>query len=802
METETECIGRAGRRSRRARAALGGIRLAAVLLAGLAVAPATSVGGSPSYRELTGALHEHSAYSDGWPGSRPADYFASAKSFGLDFLGSGEHSDNADLPIAFNEGCVGPGLFSCIPADQVEPLDSLRKWEATKEQARRASGKRFTGFAGFEWSSDRYGHVNVYFSRNDTNAKADGGYVSLAHFYDWLAKPASRGGGDDGVATFNHPDDKALSRSDPAVNWEDFAYEPRVAKQMVGIEVFNGGSEYGDSGGEDDRGWYAHALDRGWRVGPIGAEDLGHDREDEWGAPRWPKTVILARDRSPQALRAALLARRFYAVRETGLRLAFAVDREPMGSVITPRTGQPVRVSARVSDPRLELELVTGGGEIVARGTGELSVRRPASSAERYYFVRARGSEGPVAYSSPVWVRAKDRPSPGGGRWLAGDLHVHTCYSHDSYCGPGDDNTGSEELYALGGSPEQRFAEASARGLDYLAITDHNDVRSIGDAGFASHGVIGVRGYESSLQGHAQMLGAERIYPAGDGTAATVRAMADELRRNGGVFQINHPAGDFAGPLPDCETVEGLDWGYGYEIPPDTVEIWNTTHLLQPPLPTGQSNATAETYWECWLQSGHRVAATGGSDSHWLASDPVNGVGQPTTWAFSRKPSEAGVLEALRRARTSVWALPPAAGEGRLVLEADGDRDGRFEAIIGDTVPPRARMRVRVEGLPVGGIVRVRANRRTLIDAAPLAPGGKVAFEGPRAEGWVRASLLLPEKAGQRAAACEPIAAAYTSFCRDELEVLGLTSPIYVARGQAPDPKGRMTSGRSMERSR
>ena len=41
-------------------------------------------------------------------------------------------------------------------------------------------------------------------------------------------------------------------------------------------------------------------------------------------------------------------------------------------------------------------------------------------------------------------------------------------------------------------SRQRRLAEASARGLDYLAITDHDDVRSQSDAGFGTGGVIGV----------------------------------------------------------------------------------------------------------------------------------------------------------------------------------------------------------------------------------------------------------------------------------------------------------------------
>src|SRR5690349_19781349 len=81
-------------------------------------------------------------------------------------------------------------------------------------------------------------------------------------------------------------------------------------------------------------------------------------------------------------------------------------------------------------------------------------------------------------------------------RWLGGDLHVHTCFSHDVWCGPADDNTGLDEAYTLGSPVGVRYREAAARGLDFLAITDHNDVRSLTDPGRGAGGVLPVGGYE------------------------------------------------------------------------------------------------------------------------------------------------------------------------------------------------------------------------------------------------------------------------------------------------------------------
>lgn len=735
---------------------------------------------SSPLRHLVGALHEHSAYSDGWPGTRPSDYFAAGKDAGLDFLGAGEHSDNLSVPVTFSEGCLGTDLPRCIGGDEQQPADSVRKWDAMADQARAATDDSFTAFRGFEWTSDRFNHINVYFSENVTNAKADGGYATLDAFWRWLTTPAALGGGDDGLATFNHPGSKKLVDGDSGRDFNNFAYVPQADARMVGIEVFNRSRDYGSGGGAP--GYYVRALDAGWHVGAIGAEDSHGEPGKAWAQAGYPKTVILAPTGGEAALRAAMLARSFYAVRTSDIRLDFIVDGAPMGTRLDRPEGAVLRLQGSISRPDAVLQVVTSGGRVVAEGTGALDVAVEASQEDAYYFLRASVGVEPIAYSSPVWVRTA--PQAPGGEWLAGDLHVHTCYSHDGYCPPDDDNTGPDEAYALSGDVEERFFEASARGLDFLAITDHNDVRSVTDPGFGSYGVIGVPGYENSLRGHAQMLGATARYDNGDREAATVNAIAADLRARGGVFQINHPMEDATRPIRACEDALDQDWRYGYEVTPDTIEVWNISHLLQPPI--ASSNEDAVRYWECWLERSVRVAATGGSDSHWVWTGAIQGPGNPTTWVFASERSATGVLEGLRAGRTSISLLPPGDGGGRLVLEADGDGDGTFESIVGDTVPPGSTMRVRAEGMSESGVVEVRANSETLLADEVLVPGGEVRFTAPDDPGWIRATLSLPEGTDQRRALCDPVLGSETTYCRDPLLVVALTSPIYTSPRARP----------------
>ncbi len=446
------------------------------LAAGSDSAGSCTPGGELSWPHFWGALHEHTAYSDGAANTKPSDVFSRVKSKGLDFAISTDHSDNMGLPVPVTvadepQFCVTSPL-SCVLSDPQDPVSNFMKWDATLDQAQKMSSSGFTAMRGYEWTSDRFGHANILFSRNYINPKTGPGYaITMDSLWAWFLAPANFGGGNDGLLVFNHPGrEDALhgplteiksaipvntlaspiasglselglgghaahsvltSEGDPAYAFNDFAYVPTADYRVVGIEVFGKGDEYDTDGKKGS--WLAYALDKGWYLAPAGSEDH-HDRS--WGESNLPKTVLIARTRKPEDLREAMTARRMYAVAQNFNDLQLVLTAKDskreyhMGSrIASPDSSLQFNFRMEVRPGKTApydlsktvIEVISSQGQNstkytpVSTATGQQSsFKLPVKDRQSWMFVRVRDSISKkiVAVSAPFWFKPGSAPLP------------------------------------------------------------------------------------------------------------------------------------------------------------------------------------------------------------------------------------------------------------------------------------------------------------------------------------------------------------------------------------------------------
>jgi hypothetical protein len=373
--------------------------------------------------------------------------------------------------------------------------------------------------------------------------------------------------------------------------------------------------------------------------------------------------------------------------------------------------------------------------------------------------------------------------APHPGRWIAGDLHSHTVLSHDVWGGPGDDNTALEESYTLGWTAGQQIAIAESRGLDFLAITDHNRVDALHLPEYRSSRLALIPGYEHSLDGgHAGVFVPDperlrEIVSDADGSRgfagdAGLMRFLDAVHARGGIAVLNHP---FYG---NEDQGAEIAWGYGVDASAafDAVEVWNigwpARHDTTPF--ADSDNYLSLPWWEREILSRRHIPAVGGSDNHWRSTTAVQGVGQPTTWVYARDASAASVLEGIRAGRTFIAAEPPGMGGARLLLSAREDWRGGSEAMVGDSVRAEGplEVEVRVEN-GSGSRLRLVVSGMAVADEPVVSPASTHGFRVvlPR-HGVLRAELYLDQGYFMTA----------------------LTSPIY-ARGRAPGRAHRASEG-------
>ncbi len=289
-----------------------------------------------------------------------------------------------------------------------------------------------------------------------------------------------------------------------------------------------------------------------------------------------------------------------------------------------------------------------------------------------------------------------EAPLASGQRWWRGDLHMHTGHSDGSCL--------SRKGVKVPCPVFKTVEAAAARGLDFIAITDHNATshfEAMRELAPYFDDLLLIPGREiTTFHGHANLFGPTAFvdFQLGGDRAPSIDAILDQAKAAGGLVSINHPG------LPSGEGCMGCGW-----TARDTdfsriaaIEVVNGG-LAEGPL-------SGLGFWEARLNAGHRVTAVGGSDNHdaTLPPERAPAIGVPTTVVRATDLSQAAILAAI--------------GRGHVFLDLAGTRDrllevraaaGGAEARMGDALvaPVGAKVRVEVQVRGVdGGSLSISGN--------------------------------------------------------------------------------------------
>jgi hypothetical protein len=273
---------------------------------------------------------------------------------------------------------------------------------------------------------------------------------------------------------------------------------------------------------------------------------------------------------------------------------------------------------------------------------------------------------GAVAEEPPVLLE----PLRNGPGWFRGDLHMHTAHS-DGQC---PSQTGK-----MVPCPVYFTVEAAARrGLDFIAITDHNassQYDAMREMQPYFDKVLLIPGREiTTFQGHINFLGSTDFvdFRLDGRTVRDVNMLLRSAVRVGAITSINHPGS------PSGEICMGCGW-----TPSTPVDMRLLTGVEAVNGGEEKYGINDLAFWDKQLNEGCRLTGIGGSDNHrpMQPLDQLGSIGSPTTVVYAAELSTPAILDAIRAGHVFI----DVAGTHDRILEVTAV-DGSKTAHAGDTL--------------------------------------------------------------------------------------------------------------------
>jgi hypothetical protein len=242
-------------------------------------------------------------------------------------------------------------------------------------------------------------------------------------------------------------------------------------------------------------------------------------------------------------------------------------------------------------------------------------------------------------------------PKPG---WYRGDLHMHTGHS--------DGSCSSQSGQSVPCPVFLTVESAAKRGLDFIAITDHNATSqydALRELQPYFDKLLFIPGREiTTTAGHANLFGTMRYVDFHTGDDALARRAHDL----GAILSINHA------DSPGGEICRGCRWE---PTPPIDMRLVTAVEVINGG--GGEGFFPSYDFWRKQLENGYRPTAIGGSDNHrpeWPLAH-VGSVGSPTTVVQASELSVPAILDGIRA--------------GHVFIDLSGSPDRSLEVEASDT---------------------------------------------------------------------------------------------------------------------